>query len=392
MKNKDIKRIVFRLLKGIVLALCTISFIPILYLASILVFLPETFNGFLFGITVWTFCLSIILIPFSLYLKKRKKVLLSSLGGVFTTIILLFICYLLTPDRRNDDNSNARSLFSGEAEYQRASMANLVPEIDQLKLGTYVFTFLDPFIDESNSSRIRKIFLDVYREMRNDEEFNNLGSALNLCYLDIFTGNKPNGHLYEYIPDAEKPLPVILFVHGSLGNFKGYLWCWKKFADKNGYAVVAPTFGAGNWNQPGGVEEILNSIEYCKKNPMLDSGKIYIVGLSNGGKGVSRVILSSPQKLFEGVIYISAVMEDDVIMDNSFIDKCKTQNILVLHGNKDKRIPVKYIIPQVNNMKLRGVNVQESYYPEEDHFLMFSSWQRVQEDIEKWLEENKVVE
>jgi len=43
-------------------------------------------------------------------------------------------------------------------------------------------------------------------------------------------------------------------------------------------------------------------------------------------------------------------------------------------------------------MKLRGVNVQESYYPEEDHFLMFSSWQRVQEDIEKWLEENKVVE
>ena len=389
-KNKyNSKSVILRFFCGFFLALFTMIMLPGIYLALLLIFLPETFRGFLFGFSVLIVILAIMLFLTSLYLKRRKKIWIMSASGVTLGFILLSICYLLTPDRKNSQNSNVRSVFSGTVQYSRLSIANLVPEIDQLKLGTYVFPFLDPFFNYSNSSRIRNTFLKVYRELGKSEEFNHLGSVLNLCYLDIFSGTCPIGHFYEYIPESEKPLPVILFVHGSLGNFKGYLWCWKKFADQNNFAIIAPTFGSGNWNRKGGGDEILRAVKYCKSNSKLDSDNVYIVGLSNGGKGVSRVIASAPSSNFKGIIFISAVMEREIILSNAFIDKCKNNNILVLHGNKDLRIPIEYIIPQVKKMNQRGANTTAKYFPNEDHFLMFSSWDEMSYDIEAWIKKTR---
>ncbi len=392
MTHTNPKKIAIRLLKGLFLLFATLFFLPIFYLALLLLCFPETLNGFLFGLAVIIEIISFLFIPFSLYVKTKKKWFwTTAASGVVSGLLILLICYLRTPDGHAAPTSNIHSVFSGSAEFQRTSIANIVPEIEQLKLGTYVSSFFDPLIDSSNSSRIRKLFLNVYREMRESEDFNKMGSVLNLCYLDIFTGKRPTGHFYQYIPKSDSPLPVILFIHGSLGNFKGYMWCWKKFADVNKFAIIAPTFGAGNWDRKGGVEEIEKAVEYCRNNPKFDNTQIYLVGLSNGGKGVSRIILNSPTSTFKGVIYISAVMENEIIAGDSFIAKCKKQNILVVHGEKDRRIPLTYIRPQIINMKMQGVNVEYEYYPDEDHFLMFSQWNHISKRLNDWINNIGVV-
>jgi hypothetical protein len=51
-------------------------------------------------------------------------------------LLLLAVCYCRTPTGRALPGAGADSVFTGGVSYQRASLANLVPEIVQLKLGT----------------------------------------------------------------------------------------------------------------------------------------------------------------------------------------------------------------------------------------------------------------
>ena len=169
-------------------------------------------------------------------------------GGL--ALLLLGIDYALTPDGRPLPGSGVQSCFGGATVYRRASMANLVPEMDQLILATYVVPAMDRLMDEPNTLELRGQVRAVYGEMRHCPEFECLGSVLGLTYLDLFLGDRPVGHYYEYLPAvaAQGRVPVVIFLHGSLGNFRGYLWVWKRIADEYGVAVVAPSFGTGNWD------------------------------------------------------------------------------------------------------------------------------------------------
>jgi pimeloyl-ACP methyl ester carboxylesterase len=223
--------------------------------------------------------------------------------------------------------------------------------------------------------------------MRRSEDFVRLGSVLNCAYRDMFLGSRPAGHLYEYVPPAGKdagPLPVILFLHGSLGNFKGYLWVWKRLADRHGYAVVAPTFGAGNWYLDGGAQAVERARSYCARHPRMDAGRIFLAGLSNGGTGTSRAAAANPEG-YAGLVFISPVMEPEVLSSEAFAAGWKGRRVLVLSGSEDRRIPIGYVRDAVKGMAERGAAVTSRLYPGEDHFLLFSRPEEVMRDIAAWL-------
>ena len=60
---------------------------------------------------------------------------------------------------------------------------------------------------------------------------------------------------------------ALVFLHGGLGNFQGYWALWKRFADATGVAIVAPTFGSGNWSGDGGLESIEQARKFCVNHP-----------------------------------------------------------------------------------------------------------------------------
>ncbi|MBN1671089.1 MAG: hypothetical protein JXR37_08665 [Kiritimatiellae bacterium] len=364
--------------------LAVLSFIP----AALLVHIGETREGRLFGATTLVQLPVPILLWIAAILRKRRKCLFTAAGLALIAGVLLCVCYLRTPDGESAPGSAARSVFTGTARYTRGSIANLVPEIDQLKLGTYLFPRIDPFIDSAQAVRVRELFLGVYRDMRQSEEFVRLGSVMNDVYRDLFLRSRPSGHLYEYVPpDAAhtEPLPVILFLHGSLGNFKGYLWVWRQFADAHGYAVVAPSFGAGNWYLPGGVETVEHARQYAADHPRMNANRIYLAGLSNGGTGVSRAATRNPEA-YVALIFISAVMEKDVLLAPAFVEGWKKKRILLVHGAKDRRIPVPLPRAVAAGLARHDVAVESHEYAEEDHFLFFSAWDRLSKDIAAWVE------
>jgi len=332
-----------RSLLGIAVFFYIVLAMPAVTLAVLLVTGGETTHGRIFGLACILAFPAPVLLWFSSFLKKRRRWHITAACLLVLAVILAVICYCMTPDGNGVAGSGVKSVFVGKTSYRRASIANLVPEIDQLKLGTYVFPRIDPFIDAKQGVRIRNLFLNVYRDMRQSDDFVQLGSVLGYVYRDMFLNSRPTGHLYQYVPPAEKDgsrLPVILFLHGSLGNFRGYLWVWKRFADKHGYAIVAPTFGAGNWFLDGGIEAVEQARQYCLNHPRMDGKRIILAGLSNGGTGVSRVAAQNPTA-YQGLIFMSPVMESEIVSGEAFIKGWKGRRVFVLSGSEDRRIPIR---------------------------------------------------
>jgi dienelactone hydrolase len=355
-------------------------------LAGLLLVHGETCQGRLFALAVVVGLPALAVLCLSWHIKRRQRALIVAASMGLLAMLLLGVDYHLTPNGRSLPGSRVRSCFTGATAYRRASMANLVPEVDQLMLGTYVFSAIDTRMDSSRTAELRGQVHEIYGEMRDSPEFECLGSVLGQTYRDLFLGDRPVGHFYEYLPSvaSEERLPVVIFLHGSLGNFKGYMWVWKRIADEYGFAIVAPTFGAGNWNVPGGVDAIEQVRLYCASNPRMDPSRIYLAGVSNGGRGVCLGALRSPNA-YQGLIFISPVLDSRRLLADLFVDTWGGKPILVLHGTADNRIPADYINDAVQAMAGRGLRVDCQFYEEQTHFLFFSMRKMVQDRIGNWL-------
>lgn len=380
---------VLKMIVSLSAALYIICSVPIFALAGLLLAHGETVQGHLFAVAVILGVPVPVLLWVASYLKRKRTILTAAACMGALAFLLLGVDYALTPDGLPSPGSSVRSHFMGTTAYRRASMANMVPEMDQLILATYVMPAMDPMMDEPNTTELRGQVREVYGEMRRSHEFECLGSVLNQTYLDLFLGRRPIGHFYEYIPSmvTGKRLPVILFLHGSLGNFRGYLWVWKRMADEYGFAIVAPTFGTGNWDEPGGEDAIEQARRYCESHPSMDSSHIYLAGLSNGGRGVCLGARRSPNS-YRGLIFISPVLEPEVLLTDEFVAAWKDKPILILHGTSDNRIPASYIKDAVESIAKRGVRVESQLYDGQTHFLFFTIRDKVRDRIGNWLRSN----
>ncbi|HCE43204.1 MAG TPA: hypothetical protein DET40_06630 [Lentisphaeria bacterium] len=356
--------------------------LPFIYLSILLLIHAETTGGLLVGAGT----LLLIIFTFSMWLpvlfRFNKKTMIPDSILLFSGIACFTASYFMSPTG-SSTNTGFSQKFHGQTHFSRAGITNIVPEIDQLKLGTYVFRYLPVGIDEKQMNRLRTLVLDVYHELIKEENFKNAGSALGMCYEDIFLGKRSTLHFYEYVPRQLKKdkYPVMIFLHGSLGNFIGYTWVLKKVADTAGVAIVSPTYGCGNWYLDPECMTIGETFEYCRANKEFDMENAYLACLSNGGTGLTREIMLHGGK-YKGFIIVSAVLEENIYNSSEFLSNIKSKPVLILQGEKDDRIPLDNIreFESVISESL----VTSRYFPEEDHFLMFSKRNEMAEIISKW--------
>jgi pimeloyl-ACP methyl ester carboxylesterase len=368
------------------IALYLLLSVPALLLAGILLVHAATWQGRLFALAVITALPAPVLMWIACYVEQKLNLLHAASVTVVSSFLLLAADYSIAPDNHQASDSRIHSIRNTSTPFRRASPSNLVPEIDQLILGTYVMPSLDRLMDKPNTAELRQGVRDVYGEMLKSRDFERLGSALDYTYRDIFLGERPVGHLYEYIPNRPGPerLPVVIFLHGSLGNFRGYMWVWKKIADAHGFAVVAPSFGTGNWDAPDGSKALEQARRYCLTNPRFDAERIFLAGLSNGGRGVCMETRASPGT-YRGAIFISPVLDSQLWSDNQFLATWKDKPLLVIHGSRDNRIPAAYVTPFVKAMQDSGLRVTYRLYEGQTHFLFFTIRHEVQDLIGQWL-------
>lgn len=132
---------------------------------------------------------------------------------------------------------------------------------------------------------------------------------------------------------------------------------------------------------------ILEALADASNKVKLDSERVYLAGLSNGGLGVSYMGEAQADQ-FQGLIYLSPVMPPNIINRSTFQQAWHNRPILVITGETDKRIPLKFVENRIATLKQSGVKVTTITYPNEDHFLFFSQPEQVLDDISWWLSQH----
>ncbi len=237
--------------------------------------------------------------------------------------------------------------------------------------------------------------------------------------------------------DPSKKYPALLYCQGgpqgTVSQFWSYRWNFQMMA-ANGYIIVAPNrrglpgFGQ-EWLEEisgdyGGqnMKDYFSAIDLLKKEPFIDENRLGAVGASYGGYSVYWIAGHNQSKRFKAFIahdgmfnLESQYLETDEMwfvnwdLGGPFWDKNNeiaqrtyreasphrfVQNwntpILIIHGQKDYRIPVTEGMQAFDAAVLLNVPAQFLYFPDENHWVLKPQngilWQRTFFNwLDKWL-------
>jgi dipeptidyl aminopeptidase/acylaminoacyl peptidase len=237
----------------------------------------------------------------------------------------------------------------------------------------------------------------------------------------------------DFDPDREYPLLTYFQggPQGQIGQSFSYRWNFHLMAAR-GYVVVAPNrrglpgFGRA-WNDQiskdwGGqaMQDILSAHDHMVKEPYIDAKRCGGVGASFGGYtaywmmgnagdrfaalvahcGVMNLesMYGSTEELFfvdwdlGGPYWKDPAIKADYdrFSPNRFTQNWKTP-LLVIHGEKDFRVPVTQGIEAFTSAQVQGVPSRFLYFPEEGHWVLGPQngvlWHRVFFDwLDRWLD------
>jgi polyhydroxybutyrate depolymerase len=157
-----------------------------------------------------------------------------------------------------------------------------------------------------------------------------------------------------YIPSEadKKGVPLMIVLHGGLGNAKiiERMSGMDSVADKGGFIVAYPegtgirfnpdrrTWNAGLCCNPA-VRENIDDVSFISKmiddistKYSIDTGRVYVAGLSNGAMMAYRLACDIPGKI-AAVIAVSGTLA----VDNC--DRAKNIPVLHIHGDQDRNVP-----------------------------------------------------
>ncbi|MFK7802458.1 MAG: alpha/beta hydrolase family protein [Anaerolineae bacterium] len=381
--------IILRLLLFVTSLVLTATSLP---LGAWLLFNFESWQGLILAILgivgpLWGFWLF-----FGRGYPKFKQINLRCVGivGVLTALLLI-----LTPSGRTYENTAIRHIYSNGGRFIRFSPFNIIPEIEQMNVGTNLLGPLDAYIDKEKSDRLADLTLTIYQEMRQDADFRRAGSVMGLTLREPFQIPFDNGHTYLYIPkkaSADHPVPAIVFLHGAGGAFKAYQWIWRDFAEENGFVIISPSYGAGLWPEQEGSEAVIRALDYAADYLLetdgleLNQDHIWLAGLSNGGYGTIHTATRHPDR-FEGLILISPGMPSQLMIeqDGPFNTAWRGRPVLLIHGEQDLRMPMNYLNQHIGFMENGEIDLKTVLYSEEDHFLFFAQREELMETIAHWI-------
>lgn len=233
--------------------------------------------------------------------------------------------------------------------------------------------------------------------------------------------------------DSTKKYPAILYCQGgpqsTVNQFFSYRWNFQLLASQ-GYIIVAPnrrglpSFGkewndaiSGDWGgQP--MQDYLSAIDNICTEKYIDKSRLGAVGASYGGYSVYylagihnkrfKVFIShcglfnmeswygSTEELFfanwdlKGSYWTAKASKSYTDFSPHKLVQNWDTPILVIHGEKDFRVPINQGIEAFQAAKLRGIPTQFLYFPDEGHWVMKPQnsilWSRVFIDwLNKWL-------
>ena len=183
---------------------------------------------------------------------------------------------------------------------------------------------------------------------------------------------------------------TIVFLHGTGGNFKGYLWVLAELADRCHAVVIAPSYGTGDWRSADVTTIIQRAMETISPKVQIDSADVHVMGLSNGGLGVSQLLRAAPGK-FKSLVFLSPVFDGRELDRLSQVGRAKLPPILVLSGDCDDRIPPSYVDASVRLIRSNSASASPTvrFIAGANHFAIFTRRRELVATLSDWLEQQR---
>jgi dipeptidyl aminopeptidase/acylaminoacyl peptidase len=169
---------------------------------------------------------------------------------------------------------------------------------------------------------------------------------------------------YLYLPSAyspEKDWPVLVGVHGYSGDGKQCLDWWQEPAEKAGFVLVCPSFGAGNveWEFIQNETNLLGILRRVG-NEVRVQKKIFLAGFSAGGEFALLFSYSHPN-LVQAVSLLSSGNYYEPFKDYKDI------RFLVLMGDRDNPVAEQNAASFVEGLQQKGYTVEYEVLPGVGH-------------------------
>ena len=318
--------------------------------------------------------------------RKIAALLLLVVGGS-----ALFLCGQKTENSPGKTDDPARLVCHDE------SPSHLLPwgfvaEVDQFSLRFYFMAATDSDLSWSRAAELREIMKDLYSDLSQDPQLSSLPSLLGTTYRDMLGIETAAGPVFTYIPEisgsnGSGKRAALVILHGSLGNLQGSWFLWKQLADSTGVAVVAPTFGSGEWSRTGGRAAIAQAREFCITHPDIDEGRLILAGIGRGGTGALQEAAALPQE-WERLLLLAPVTEELKIGSKSLSDAWRGRKAMIISEHGETSFPGQSIHNALTGMEALGIRLTTHYLSTGDRFLFLPDWSLIRQQIESWLKEN----
>ena len=187
------------------------------------------------------------------------------------------------------------------------------------------------------------------------------------------------GH-YWYLKAKRRKAPLLIFLHGSGGNFKVYQEWFVPFAQNHNIAMAFPTWGIGLWTPEKLTTRIRKVILDIQKKSETEIGDIYICGLSQGSLTGMKAVANGLLKA-NGFISISGVPS----FSEKEIESLTKIPLLIIHGDKDERSLVSKARKLVNALERSNLDVTYEEYSDQCHTLIKVKTETVLRSVFEWI-------
>ena len=375
-------------LLSIIFIVLSIVMLPIALAAIVLLVQSEMNHSRFFA------CGILSLFFASYHLAKR---FLSDIGfsGTWAFVFLLITgglwgaAYVKSPKgTTKDPQSGFESIYGEEVFYPRWHPANLVAERDQVRLALFAAGYAGMDFDDSRNTEARKILKATYEDIAYlAPDFVDYGTQLPAVYHSW--SGQPADQIHRYIYRSPKGLerpsmPVILLLHGHSGNIKAGPWAFKRLADEFGMALIAPTFGKGDWESEGAKERLEEALAFIKRQPDLDSASVILAGYGTGGHGVLLGARELPQA-FKGFVHISSPVTLASIKPFTDSGSLKKLQTLIIHGASDRMVRTEEVEKATAMLQRWQMPITYQRFEEEGAMLLFKRNEDVMGRIGTWI-------
>ncbi len=134
---------------------------------------------------------------------------------------------------------------------------------------------------------------------------------------------------------ASRAHALVVCLHGFGFTGEEYLERWRSRLGED-YVLACPTYPSGAWFTRRAEELVLETIRQAERRYHIDSDRVFLTGMSNGGIG-AWLIGMHHAPLFAGIAPMASGL-DDVLMP--FLANLRSTPVYIIHGEKDQVMPV----------------------------------------------------